>query len=101
MKHTEIILIARLLKRAFVEVDGGGWMWKEGYNDERVALECDVKGITAGHVKRLRRAAFGDAPKPSHRRVLAAVVERSRALERQVTTLMQVVEAPLRSSRLH
>ena len=79
MKHNEVVIVGRLLRRAFVKVDGGGWMWKGGYNDERVALECGVKGITARHVNRLRRAAFGDAPKPSHRSVLAAVVERSKA----------------------
>jgi hypothetical protein len=101
MKHVEVLIVARLLRRAFVNVDGGGWRWKGGYNDERVALECGIKGITAGHVTRLRRAAFGDAPKPSHRSVLAAVVERSKALERQITTLMQVANPPLCRSRLH
>jgi hypothetical protein len=100
MTQREVFEIGRRLGGVFVKANEG-WFWKEGYNDERIAIECGIPGISAAHVKRLRRGAFGEAAKPSQRVVFAAAVEQINALQQQVTKLMDTLEVPINRSRLH
>jgi hypothetical protein len=100
MTRKKAVAINHRLNGVFVKANEG-WFWKEGYNDERIAIECGIPGISAAHVKRLRRGVFGEAAKPSERAVFAAAVKHINALQQQVTKLMETLEVPINRSQLH
>jgi hypothetical protein len=92
LKHAEVVKISRMIEKVFVQLDGV-WTWLADYNDERLSIESKLDGVTGEHVKRLRRAAFGEAPKQSKARKLEAAIARIEILEDKVATLMSAAKA--------
>ena len=87
MTHAEVVKVSRVLGNHFLQIDGE-WVWENDWSDERVAIECGIAGVTASHVARLRKTAFGTPRKA--RSGDTWLLARIEALEQRVAAL----EAP-------
>src|SRR5688572_21292875 len=100
LKQAEFAKIYDMIKAVFIKVDDV-WHWKTGWSDDRIATESGVPGCTAEHVKRLRRNACGEVPKPERGGRVAqalaavkAVEERLGRVEKQLAELLERQQRP-------
>src|SRR5262249_22443214 len=105
MKHHEVIAVGELIRAHFKKNAEGVWAWDAGWTDTKVAHECKIPGVTTDHVSRLRKAAYGDIPKPRKVTPFEAYQQSTRArmdaLEKRITELEAAATAPPPKGNAH
>lgn len=92
LSRREAFDIVRFMERLVTPAGAEHVVYAEGYDDARVASECGVPNVHAGHVKSLRLEFFGKLPEPVAKnpdlriaQLEAAVEELRSALEAEKT----------------